>query len=181
MKIIAIGGTLSSGKDTIAHYLEKKGFVHLSLSDELREIARERGFETGREILHNIAKEVRSNFGDDYLMRLVVEKIGDSKKENFVITSIHHPEEVKYLKKRGALLWVVDAPLELRFERAKLRKRIGDGAALEEFKIQEELELNSPEAGGQRLQEVFKLGDHFIFNDGTEEELLKKIDELLEK
>lgn len=35
--IIGIVGTAGSGKDTLAEYLQKKGFIYTSLSDRIRE------------------------------------------------------------------------------------------------------------------------------------------------
>ncbi|OGZ96320.1 MAG: hypothetical protein A2847_02885 [Candidatus Sungbacteria bacterium RIFCSPHIGHO2_01_FULL_50_25] len=179
--IIAIAGTLASGKDSAARFLKKKGFCHFSLSDEIREIIRERGQEPARELMHDVAIEVRSRFGDSYLVERILEKIKKLDCRNIVVTSIHRPEEAAALKKRGARLWFVDAPFEVRFERARSRGRIGDGVTFEAFKAQEERELASEDPGGQQIGRVLDLADERIDNGGTEEDLYRKIDEFLER
>src|SRR3989338_10890952 len=76
--IIAIAGTFASGKDTAARFLEKKGFCHFSLSDEIREVIRERGKEPARDLMHDVAIEMRSRFGDSYLVERVLKRIEKS-------------------------------------------------------------------------------------------------------
>ncbi len=179
--IVAIAGTLASGKDTAARYLERKGFCHFSLSDELREIIRERGNEPMRDLMHDVAIEVRSRFGDTYLTERLLEKIKKSSCRTVVVTSIHRPEEARALQQSGATLWVVDAPFAVRFERARSRGRIGDGVTFEAFKEQEERELASTDRGGQQIDYVLRIANEKIDNSGAEEDLYRAIDALLEK
>jgi len=52
--IIGLTGTKASGKDIIADILKKKGYVVLSLSDEVREEAKNRNAENTIESLQKI-------------------------------------------------------------------------------------------------------------------------------
>ena len=47
--IIGLTGKNASGKGEVASYLQKKGFIYYSLSDELREEAKEKNIEPTRE------------------------------------------------------------------------------------------------------------------------------------
>lgn len=180
MEIIALGGTLSSGKDTVAKYLETRGFKHFSLSDELRGMLHERDTEPTRDNMNLLAKEVRTKNGNDYLVIRVLEKAEKGGFKKIILSSFHHPHEVERVKNLGAKFLVVDAPIELRFQRAKARERIGDGTTFKEFNKQEERERKSLDSGGQQLDAIISLADYRIENDGTEEELYKKVDWFLE-
>jgi dephospho-CoA kinase len=78
------------------------------------------------------------------------------------------------MKNKDFILIGIDAPIELRFKRLLERNRIGDAKTLEEFKEQEQREkLNN--ATNQQLDETFKLSNKIIINNGTLEELHKKV------
>ena len=40
--IIGLTGTIASGKGVVSDYFKEKGFVYISLSNELRQIAKEK-------------------------------------------------------------------------------------------------------------------------------------------
>ena len=74
----------------------------------------------------------------------------------------------------GFHLLGIDAPVEVRFERSKARGRTGDGASLEDFVRDEEREQGG--AGpGQQLRTCLSLADVIISNDGTIEELRRRV------
>jgi dephospho-CoA kinase len=64
------------------------------------------------------------------------------------------------------------------FKRLLERNRVGDAKTLEAFKQQEQRE-NLNNTTNQQLDETFKLAEKVIVNDGTLEELHKKVDDLL--
>jgi Dephospho-CoA kinase len=72
--IIGITGNIGAGKDTFAQHLVVKGFIHISLSEFIREEVVKRGLEMSRENLHNISNEMRKNFGADILARMAIKK-----------------------------------------------------------------------------------------------------------
>ena len=83
------------------------------------------------------------------------------------------------MKNKDFILVGIDAPIEIRFKRLKERNRVGDAKTLEEFKKQEQRE-NLNNATNQQLDETFKLAKKVIVNDGSLEELHKKIDDLIQ-
>ena len=98
---------------------------------------------------------------------------------NFVVDSIRSPYEAKELmKNKNFTLVGIDAPIELRFKRLLERNRVGDAKTLKEFKEQEQRE-NLKSNTNQQLDATFKLSNKIILNDGTLEQLHKKIDDLL--
>lgn len=175
--IIGLTGKNAAGKGEVANYLVKKGFVYLSLSDELREEAGERCLEPIRENLIQLGNDLREEHGAGYLAKKVNNKI--EKEKNYVIDSIRNPFEIEELRKnREFLLLGIDAPVELRFERSLKRKRIGDADTLGKFKSLEEKENKNNEKS-QQLNKCYELADKYINNNETLEELYKKIDSVL--
>ena len=178
--IIGLTGKNCAGKGTVADYLAKKGFVYYSLSDIIREELNKKEKEHSRENMISLGNELREKFGPGVLAIKTNEKIRKGK-QNFVIDSIRSPFEVKELgKNKGFVLLNIEAPLELRFERMLSRNRIGDAKTVEELKMQEARE-NKKSDTSQQVDETIKMADSVIVNDGTFEDLYKKIDEILLK
>lgn len=177
--ILGLTGKNASGKGEVADYLKTKGFTYYSLSDALREEATEKGLEHTRDNLIKLGNELRQKHGPECLAKKINEKINEN--QDFVIDSIRSPFEAKELmKNKDFLLIGIDAPIELRFKRLLERNRVGDAKTLEEFKEQEQRE-NVKNDANQQLDATFALSQKIIANDGSLEELHKKIDDLLNK
>lgn len=177
--IIGITGTFSSGKDTVANYLEKKGFFHLSLADLVREECQKRSRYNSRDDLIEVANELRQKYGSGILAKMALERTKN--KGKIVISSIRNPGEVEELKKAGHFfLLTIDASIKLRYERAKKRGKIDDVVTFEKFKAQEEFERNGNEFQ-QQLDKVISMADYKIINDATLEELYQKVDVVLQQ
>jgi dephospho-CoA kinase len=173
--IIGLTGKNASGKGEVASYLVKKGFSYFSLSDILRVEAKKSGIEDTRENLIRLGNDMRKGQGFGILAKLTIKKL----KGNCIVDSIRNPEEVKELRNSKDFILVgIDAPIEIRFERAKKRGRVENAKNLSEFKAMEEKEnLKNPE--NQQLDNCLKMADRVIINDGSLEMLHKKIDVLL--
>lgn len=175
--VIGVVGTFASGKDTVAEYIASKGYTYFATADEIRHDMVAEGIPVDRDSMTAYVTQKRAEHGNAYFTRRVIAKIsGDA-----VFASMRHPDEVRELQKLADFyLIAVDAPIELRFQRAQLRKRIGDGETLESFRAKEEREMTGA-TGGHQLGEVIAMADYQISNRGTLEELHAKTDELLEK
>jgi dephospho-CoA kinase len=163
-KLIGLTGTNSAGKGEVAAYFEKKGYVYFSLSDLIREELRRTGKEETRDNLIKMGNELREKGGHDILARLVMKKV----KDKSVIDSIRNPGEVEYLRAQESfVLLAVDAPVEKRYERAKLRGRAESASTLKEFIKKEAEEI------------CMKMADFLVTNDGSLKDLHRKLEELL--
>jgi len=173
--LIGLTGTNGAGKGEAAAYLRNKGYACLSLSDALREELAARGLPASRDNLIAVGNELRARFGADVLARRTMAKVlGPT-----IIDSIRNPREVEYLRRReDFILIALDAPIELRFARTKARGRDESAATLEEFRGKEEIEMAGSETG-QQLARVMAMADRSITNDGTLEELWRKVEECL--
>ncbi len=181
--IIGLTGKNAAGKGESAKHLERKGFEYFSLSDELREEATKRGIGHGREAMISLGNELRSTHGAGYLASAINRKIEPLRKQGkteFVVDSIRSPGEVGELRKnRDFILVGIEARAELRFERMKRRGRQGDAQTLEEFTAHEQKE-NTCNESGQQLDKCLSMADALVENNGTLEELHKKMDNVVE-
>ena len=179
MQLIGLTGLNASGKGTAAEYLKEKGFSYYSLSDIVRDYATEKGLDHSRENLIQCGNELREKFGPSVLVKRALSKIKKDRPSKAVVDSIRNVYEIEELRKIPDFLLIgVDAPVEIRFQRSKKRKRVGFETDLNEF-IKIEQQENSSDPKKQQLFDCLKSADRIIDNSGTVEELKRKTDLIL--
>jgi dephospho-CoA kinase len=180
--IIGLTGTMASGKDAVADILKKRGYVYLSLSDEVREEAKNRNIEVTRENLQALGNEMRKNEGPGILAQRVLMKITDPQK-NYIINGIRNPAEVAELKNWPSFyLIAVDAPQQLRFQRMMTRNRPSDPKVFYMFmKADNKDQGIGEEESGQQVAACIKLADVSIFNDFSLERLIDKVNFMIQQ
>jgi dephospho-CoA kinase len=180
--IIGLTGTKASGKDIVADILKKKGFISLSLSDEVREEARTRGVEGSIENLQNIGNDMRKEFGNGILSQKILRKITDPQK-HYVINGIRNITEIQELKNWPSFyLIAVDAPQQIRFQRMMMRNRPSDPKNFYDFmKIDSRDQGEGQDESGQQVRACMKLADHIIFNEYTLERLTDKVNFMIQQ
>ncbi len=175
--ILGITGYFASGKDTVADYLEKKGFIHYSLSDILRELLKKENKQITRENLQKRGNKLRKKEGSNALAKRILKKIKLDK--NYIISSVRTLGEIKVLRKnKDFKLIFVDSPLETRFERILKRNREKDPRTIKELKEMENFE-RSDKSYGMHLGKCKKEADIIITNDSSLNILHKKINKML--
>ncbi|VVB80411.1 Dephospho-CoA kinase [uncultured archaeon] len=178
---IGLTGSLSAGKGVIATFLKKKGFVYISLSDELREYLKENKIQITRENLQNEGNKLRTKKGNDVLAKMASEKIKNQEYKNAIIDGIRNPAEVLHLQKniKNFFLVAVDAPAEVRFKRMLARNRESDPKNIKDFlKVDARDKGKGEEKSGQQVGACMKLAKFVLINDGTLEEISSKIERL---
>lgn len=179
--IIGLTGSLAAGKGVVSDFLKNKGFVYLSLSDELREILKENKIQLTRENLQNWGNKLREEQGFEVLARKVTEKIKNQEYKNAVVDGIRNPHEVDFLEKnlREFFLVAVDAPQRVRFERMVSRNRESDPIIWENFLLVDNKDQGIGEKdSGQGVGKCMKKAKFVLINDGNLEEVEKKIERL---
>jgi len=172
-RLVGLTGTNGAGKSEVAAYLMKKGYAYVSLSDEIRDELRRKGEEITRDSLIATGNALRRRYGADVLARRVMEKV----KGRTVIDSIRNAREVAFLRQqKGFVLVAVEAPVELRFERARQRGRAESAGTLEEFVAKEKQEMQGG-TSGQQIRHCLDLADVTIVNDGSLQALHRRIKE----
>lgn len=178
--LLGITGFCAAGKDTLAEFLERKGFVRRSLSDELRKEAMVRNQTITRESLIVLGTELRQKEGNAVLAKRTLADINHE--GNYTVGSIRNPAEVEELKKNTNFHMIfVDADIGLRFERAKKRNRENEPSTFDDFKKVEEKEYSNPNSSGQQLLKVKEMADFVVMNNGAFEDFYESIEGFLDK
>ncbi len=179
--IIGLTGTFGAGKGEISRILVNLKYVHHSCSDVLREELRKQGVEETIPNLAALGNRIREEHGAGELPRRLIKIIRDKGEGKAIVDSIRSVGEVEELRKeRDFVLFSVDAPVRIRYERIKSRGRAGDNVDFEEFSEQEGKQMNG-QGSNQNLKKCMEMADYSIMNDGTIEDLEKKVNEILKK
>ncbi len=179
--IIGLTGTYAAGKGTVAECLIGKGFQYYSLSDELRLLLREKGIPPNRDNLTKAGNELRRKYGPSFLAELVIKRLrGAPSVASGVVDSIRNPREIAALRElKGFYLVAVDAPVDIRYERAKKRNSERDPKTFSQFLTQEKREMAGKDTD-QQLAACIKLADFTVSNDGDYKNLYKGIERTLD-
>jgi dephospho-CoA kinase len=175
IRLIGLTGTNGAGKGEAASFFVENGYAYYSLSDVIREELRKKNMAITRDNMIRMGNRMREQSTPEILARLVAKKITG----RTVIDSIRNPKEVVFFQSQGNfMLLAIDAPAELRFERIKKRGREESVTSFQEFLAKENEEMGT-EKSRQQLQACMDMADRTIINDGTLEELRKKLEEFL--
>lgn len=182
--IIGITGTLGAGKGTIVDYLVKnKGFVHFSAREDVinKEIEK-RGLQITRDNMILVANDLRKKYGPSYVAEELF-KMAQNSDKNCVLESLRTIGEIESLKKKGKFyLFAINAEQKIRYGRIRERKNAqSDNVCFEKFIEQEETEMKSDDPNKQNLSKCIKMADFVFDNNGSIEDLYKKIDEIIKK
>jgi cytidylate kinase len=179
MKIIGIGGTDASGKDSLGHFLRDDfGWYFVSVTDLLRREARQRGMSLSRSTLRKISAEWRAKSGLGVLVDKAVEQYKKQAGQfgGLVLASLRNPGEVDQVHKLGGKVVWLDAPIGLRYQRAIARnKGLEDQVSFQEFKAEEAAQMNHEgDETTLNLSGVKAKADIFITNDSNDIEQFKQ-------
>jgi len=147
MRVIAFVGLPLSGKSTAAKVAEEMGIPVVCMGDIVREEAKRRGLPQTDENLGKIAEELRRKEGMDAIAKRCIPIIREKGMETgvVVVDGIRGIAEVERFKREFGedfILINIEAPLEIRFQRALKRKRSDDITTIEDLKKRDERELS---------------------------------------
>ncbi len=158
--------------------MEGHGFESSSCSDSIRHWLTEQDIEITRDSLIDGGRSLRAEGGPGILAEMLLERIPEG--SDHVIDSIRTPAEVAALQTRTDF-WLIEvrASEEVRWERLSSRGRAGDAETFEQFRAQEEAELEAADDSGQALLATAKQADIVIQNEGSVAELEADMEALL--
>ncbi len=178
--IIGVAGRNASGKDTVATFLQEKGFKTISLSDEIRRVLMHEGRMITRDNLVEKGNDLREKHGEGVLAKRVKQVMREE--EDYAITSIRNPGEVNELAEDDNfyLLWL-KTPAKKRWQLMKEsdKNRNDSIESWEEFKKVDEREWNNEDSSKQNLKKVMEMSDYTIENDKGLEDLKEKVDKVV--
>ena len=179
--IIGLTGTLGAGKGAVADYLVKeKGFSHHSVREFLIQEIKRRGMPVDRDSMVIVANDLRAKQGPSYMIEQLYEH-AKQKGGDAIIESIRAPGEAEAIKKKGGVLFAVDAKQELRYSRIRSRASETDDVSFEQFKQNEQREMASEDPNRQNISRCISMADRIISNNGTIDDLKKEVDRILEE
>lgn len=173
-------GTYAAGKGTVAEYLIGKGFQYYSLSDELRLLLREKGIPATRDNLTKAGNQLRKKYGPAFLAELAIKRLrGAPSVASAVVDSIRNLGEIAALRElKDFYMVAVDAPVDIRYERARKRGSERDPKSFSQFLTQEKREIAGKDTD-QQLAACLKEADFTIRNDADYKKLYKEIERVL--
>jgi cytidylate kinase len=183
MKIIGIGGTNGSGKDTLSQILaDDFGWLFVSASGDLiiPELKR-RGLPLERKYMAALTAEWNREISKGAVVDKAIEKFEQMSKsheyEGLVISSIRHPWEADRVHElAGRIIWV-DADSKIRYDRIFNRGQGDkDKKSFERFLAEEQTEKeHAGDEATLNWQGVKDRADIFISNDSNDIEEFKRI------
>lgn len=178
MKIVGVGGTNGSGKDTVGQMLaERHGYLLVSISDILRKKLKKRGLPIERKNLRALSAKLRHKCG---LGILVDEAVEEFKKTNgkytgLVIPSLRNPGEADKVHGLGGMVVWTDGDPKIRYERVFNRQRTTeDQKTYNQFLAEEQDEMDyGGDETALHMAGVKERADIFIENNGNDIEAFK--------
>jgi dephospho-CoA kinase len=184
MKLIGIGGTDGSGKDSLGMILQQSfGWKFISVTDSLREELKKRNLPVTRTNQRMVSSEWRAEHGLAVLIDKAIETFRpiESQYKGLVLASLRNPGEADRIHELGGTVVWVDADPQVRYERITKRNRGGveDRVTFEEFQAEEQAQMHhSGDETTLSLSGVKERADIFITNDSND---LKAFEQLAQK
>lgn len=135
-------------------------------------LAKQRNIEESRENLIALGKEVTEKYWDGYLAEVLVTH---NPEEILIITWPRQLGQLEYLRKNTQSLFIaIESDEKTRYQRMKMRWKIGEDITFEKFCELEEME----ESSVQKVSKCMEQADMVIENNGSLEEFYQKLDTL---
>lgn len=178
-ELIGLSGTFASGKDTLAsHLVLEHDYIHVSTGDMVRKVAQEERGSIERPVLHEVADAHRKSDGAGYFAQLALKE-----GRPLVVSGIRSLGEMKAVRDAGGAIVFVDAPVEIRYERAVSRHRDGEEKlTLEEFKASEEKEWYAGDTDADfNMRDIKTHADVVVENSASLEDFIEQVLQKLAK
>ncbi len=175
MILIGLSGPTGSGKDTVASIIKEvyPEALFLRFSDSLSMALKDLGLPVSKENQQWLASSGREKFGADFIFNALLDKI---KGEVVVVNGVRYMDEVDGLREKKAVIWYLDAPAQLRWQRVTVRhEKSDDNSSWEDFQKRESADTE------KNLESIKEVSDEVIDNSQSIEELKQKVCSLLSK
>jgi dephospho-CoA kinase len=178
IKLIGIGGTNGSGKDTVGQMLaERHNYLFISVTDILRDELRKRGEPIERENLRQLSAEWRRQHGLAVLVDRAFDKFEaqEGGYKGLAMSSLRNSGEADRVHELGGKVIWVDGDPKVRYERIHSRQRsTEDQKTFDEFLVEEQAEVNhSGDEATLNTAGVKAKADLFLENSGNDVEAFK--------
>lgn len=164
---------MGAGKDRSANYLAGLlGIPHVSGSEVVKNMLRAAELPVTKSSARGFSIFLRAQFGPD----IIISRVLSSVKGPGVITSgFRTYVEAQIIKEHGGVILYIDASAHIRHERITSRSRRGDPSTSNEFLNFDALERNGDQASDESLEDIKRIADVVIENEGTIDELQSRL------
>lgn len=174
--IIGIAGYFGAGKDKFAEMLKAhfeaqgRNVAMVSSGDLIRQYVRDHnlGDPADRNVLRKTVDDVGAQHGYTFWLEQSITQAAEAGTDILLYPGLRQKVEADYIHERGDIILSIDAPVEVRYQRAQDRGRAGDDIDFNTFKANEEAERAGT---AQQIEAVIQAADTTIVNDGTLEQL----------
>lgn len=179
--IIGLIGEKGAGKGTVSDFLtEKYGAVHFGTSKILKRTVEDLKLPTTRDNLIKLALVLKEGFGPSVVIDSMIADIEESEASLVIADGIRmHGDVEPFQKKYGDNFYLVyvTAPIQIRFERTRMRKeKDGEfGMSFEQF-LAEEGRLTEVS-----IHEIGAKADFTFDNSGDKNKLIAQTEEMMKK
>ncbi len=182
VKILAIVGMSGSGKSVAVDYLTEKGYPKIYFGGMIYKEMEKRGIERTEdgESEKKFREMIRETEGKDWVVRQVISETRDlieAGQKRIILDGVYSWTEYKTLKHEfpGCMTFIgVVVDKKLRYKRVAGRTlRAFDGNAIRE---RDRSEIENLEKGGPIVA-----ADYYILNNGSVDDMKKRIDEILKE
>lgn len=175
LKVIGFCGLPGSGKSTALQSVDDLGVV-INMGDVVRDEALKKNIELTNENLSQLAKNLRTEGGDDIIAKQCIDLIHQVQSEVVFVDGLRSPFELRVFRKYWKFpLIVIEADENNRYQRIIERQRNDDSRSIRDIKRREEREI---EFG---LKELIQVADYIIKNNSSIHELKKNTRKLIKK
>jgi dephospho-CoA kinase len=174
--VVGVAGMPGAGKATVNEIAKRRGFKVVVMGDVIREETKRRGLEPTPENIGKVMLQLREEEGPAVVAKRCIPKIEKAKGDIVFVDGIRSLYEVEEFKGHfpNFILVAVHSSPETRFQRLFRRKRSDDPRGWETFLKRDLRELNVG------LGDAIAMADCMIVNEGTKEEFMMKIHDVLE-
>ena len=175
--ILALLGMTGSGKSEVSQHLASLGFPAIRFGQVVVDEIANRGWELNPKNERTVREELRSTYGMDVCARRCLPAIQQALEESplVIIDGLYSWSEYKTLRAalgENLVLLLVYTSRETRYQRLKVRPE--RPLTFQEAQQRDITEIENLEKGGP-----IAFADNALLNDGTKEELVGGIDNLL--
>jgi len=176
--VIGLAGGIGSGKSIVSEHLQKKyNAVEHRFSKIFEDILDRLYLPHSRKYLQKLGKSLRKELGNDVIVNALKKDIEAGKAEIVVVDGIRYENEVEMLRSfKNNVFIFITAPPELRYGRCVARAERGEA----EITYKQFLKNEAAETE-KWIAKIEKKADYVIENTGTVEELLERVDNIMEK
>lgn len=177
--IIALVGSISSGKGTVADYVIKNyNASSYTFSTMLKDVLKRFYLEINRDNLVKISEQIRGTFGEETMAKTMSKDVENDDNNVIVIDGVRRMADIEYLQKlEGFVLVNIHAEPKTRHSRMLERNEKADDST----KTYEEFLADGQRSTEISILDVAKHATEEIDNNGSLEDLYKQVDKLVEK